>query len=129
MEPGWEPEWVPEWEPEWEPEWNQDGNLWGKLDGNLIEPSLGPNYDQTWTKRVSLGVPGVFPWGSLGGLWGSLEGSVGDQTGGQVWSGTGPAPGTQKVLKVCNCSQKQLQPPFAGQGRYQILGPPRDSLK
>ena len=108
-----------------EPGWN----LWGKLDGNLIEPSLGPNYDQTWTKRVSLGVPGGFPWGSLGGTWGSLEGSFGDQTGGQVWSGTGPAPGTQKVLKVCNCSQKQLRAYFAGPGRYQILGLPRGLSK
>ena len=62
------------------------------------------------------------PWGSLGGPWvllggsleapwrvlgGSLEGSLGDQTGTQGWTGTGPAPGTQKVPKVYNCRQKQ----------------------
>ena len=64
------------------------------------------------------------PWGSLGGPWvllggsleapwrvlgGSLEGSLGDQTGTQGWTGTGPAPGTQKVPKVHNCRQKQAQ--------------------
>ena len=108
---------------------NLNGNLWGKLDGNLNEPNLGPNSDQTWIKRVSLGVPGGFPWGSLGGPWGSLEGSVGDQTGAQLWSGTGPAPGTQKVPKVCNCSQKQLRAYFGGSGRYQIFGPPRGLSK
>ena len=63
------------------------------------------------------------PWGSLGGPWvllggsleapwrvlgGSLEGSLGDQTGTQGWPGTGPAPGTQKVPKVCNRRQKQV---------------------
>ena len=63
------------------------------------------------------------PWGSLGGPWvllggsleapwrvlgGSLDGSLGDQTGTQGWTGTGPAPGTQKVPKVCNCRQKQV---------------------
>ena len=30
-----------------------------------------------------------------------------DETGAQRWSGTGLAPGTQKVPKVCNCHQKQ----------------------
>ena len=125
MKPGWQPECKPEWEPEWEPE----RELVGEAGWNLNEPNLGPNYDQTWIKRMSLGVPGGFPWVSLGGPWGSLDGSVGDQTGAQLWSGTGPAPGTQKVLKVCDCSQKQLQPPFAGQGRYQILGPPRGLSK
>ena len=63
------------------------------------------------------------PWGSLGGPWvllggslevpwrvlgGSLDGSLGDQTGTQGWTGTGPAPGTQKVLKVSNRRQKKV---------------------
>ena len=56
---------------------------------------------------------------------GSLEGSVGDQTGAQLRSGTGLAPGTHKVPEVCNCSQKRSGHRFAGAGRYQILEPPR----
>ena len=78
--PGWELEWEPEWEAGWEPEWEPE---WALLGG-----SLGA------------------PWRVLGG---SLEGSLGDQTGTQGWSGTGPAPGTQKVPKVCNCRHKQAR--------------------
>ena len=69
-------------------------------------------WDQTGTKLGPKGYPsgslGV-PWGSLGGLWGSLEGSLRDQPGTQLRSGTGPAPGTPKVPKVCNCRHKQAQ--------------------
>ena len=51
------------------------------------------------------------PWGSLGG---SLGGSLAEPRG----SGTGPAPGAQKVPKVCNCRQKQA----GGQtGRHETL--------
>ena len=64
------------------------------------------------------------PWGSLGGPWvllggsleapwkvlgGSLDGSLGNQTGTQGWTGTGPAPWTQKVPKVYIGLQKQAQ--------------------
>ena len=90
---------------------------------------MSPIWDQTGTK---LGPTGR-PWGSLEGPWGSLgvpwevlggslegpwsvlggylEGSVGNQTGTQDWSGTGPAPGTQKVPKVCDGRQNQAQDP------------------
>ena len=82
IEPGWEPEWEPGWEPEWEPIWDQ------------TETKLAPNEG-----------PLEAPWGSLGAslelLWGSL--------GTPGWSGTGPALGTPKVPKVCNCRQKQAQ--------------------
>ena len=107
MEPGWEPEWGPEWESEWEPTWYQTGT------------KLGPNGPDSLEG----------PWRSLCGPWGSLEVSVGDQTGAKLWSGTGPAPGTQKVPKVYHSSQKHSGHGFAGSGRYQILGPPGDSLK
>ena len=46
--------------------------------------------------RIILGGPWGVPGGSLGGSWGSPG-----------VSGTGPAPGTQKLSKVCNCAQKQ----------------------
>ena len=84
------------------------------------------------------------PWGSLGGPWvllggsleapwrvlgGSLDGSLGDQTGTQGWTGTGPAPGTQKVPKVYNCRQKQPRDKLLGTARRQILGPPRGLSK
>ena len=36
-------------------------------------------------------------------------GSLGAQTGSTDWSGTGLAPGTQKVPKVCNGLQKQAR--------------------
>ena len=115
----------PEWELEREPQWIQDGNLNGDLSGNLnghLDGNLNGDLDrnlngnQPGTKQgLNLNQKGVLrgslegPWGSLGGPWGSLEGSLGDQTGTQDWSGTGPAPGTQKVPKVYNCHQKQAR--------------------
>ena len=82
------------------------------------------NLDQKGVLRGSL----EGPCGSLGGPWGSLEGSLGDQTGTQDWSGTGLAPGTQKVPKVYNCRQKQAE----GQTtRYQAVpdfGAPEGTL-
>ena len=71
--------------------------------------------------RVLVGSPGVSFWdhfgiilesfwdhfGFLGGPWGVPGGSLGGPWGSPGVSGTGPAPGTQKVSKVCNCAQKQ----------------------
>ena len=112
----------PEWELEREPQWIQDGNLNGDLSGNLnghLDGNLNGDLDrnlngnQPGTKLgLNLDQKGVLrgclegPWEFLGGPWCSLEESLGDQIGTQDWSGTSPAPGTQKVLKVCNCSQK-----------------------
>ena len=79
------------------------------------------------------------PWGSLGGPWvllggsleapwrvlgGSLDGSLGDQTGTQGWTGTGPAPGTQKVPKVSNHRQKRDQGQTTWQGAATDFGTP-----
>ena len=76
------------------------------------------------------------PWGSLGGPWvrvlgGSLgpwglpRGVLGDQTGTQGWTGTGLAPGTQEVLKVCNCLEKQAW----GQARQHEAAPDFETPK
>ena len=61
---------------------------------------LGPDWDQTSTKLGSFGGPLGVPWGLLGAPWEDPWGTPGVP-------GTGPAPGTQKVPKVCNCRQKQ----------------------
>ena len=95
---------------------NPNGKLngnWGKPDRNLNEPNLGPN----WNQQASFGGPWKVlgdPWVVLGRslegpLGGSPEESIGDQAGTQGWTGTGPAPGTQKVPKAYNCCQKQAQ--------------------
>ena len=90
-------------------------NLNGKLDGNLngdLDRNLNGNQPGT-TQGLNVNQKGVLrgslegPWGSLGGPCRSLGESLGDQTGSQDWSGTGLAPGTQKVPKVYNGLQKQ----------------------
>ena len=53
----------------------------------------------------SLGDPWGVPGSSLGGPWGLSGGSLWEPGG----PGTGPAPGTPKVPKVCNCRQKQAR--------------------
>ena len=61
---------------------------------------LGPDWDQTSTKLGSFGGPLGVPWGLLGAPWEDPWGTPGVP-------GTGPAPGTQKVPKVCNRRHKQ----------------------
>ena len=80
---------------------------------------------------VVLGCSLEGPWRLLGGSLGApWMGPFGDQTGTQGWTGTGPAPGTQKVPKVYNCRQKQAQGQTTrqhrGGGFWDPLG---DSLK
>ena len=82
-------------------------------------------------------------WGSFGGHLESFGGHLrpfGDHLGtkmGPKWKareskggpGTGPAPGSPKVPKVCNSRLKQPVGISGGSRRYQSLGPPGDSLK
>ena len=105
----------PEWELEREPQWIQDGNLNGDLSGNLngnLDGNLNGDLDRNLNGNqpgTKLGLnsdqKGVLSRGSLEGPWGSLEGSLGNQTGTQDRSGTGLAPGTQKVPKVYKSSK------------------------
>ena len=61
---------------------------------------MGSKQVQDWNQmKVVLRLLGV-PWGLLGAPWEDPWGTRGVP-------GTGPAPGTQKVLKVCNSRQKQ----------------------
>ena len=94
-------------EPEWEPERKAGSARDWEPNWGQTGTKLAPNLDQTSTKL----------------------GPKLDQIGTQLRSGTGPAPGSQKVPKVCNCRHKQARAPIAGTGRYQILGPPRGLSK
>ena len=76
-----------------------EGNMDGNLNGNLNGTKMGPKWDPN-----------------------------GDQTGAQRWSGTGPAPGTQKVPKVCNCRQKQACTQTSRHGALPDFGAPCGTL-
>ena len=78
---------------------------------------LGPDWDQTSTKLGSFGGPLGFPWGLLGAPWEDPWGTPGVP-------GTGPAPGTQKVLKVCNCRQKQARKQISRRSTLPDFGTP-----
>ena len=70
---------------------------------------LGPDWDQTSTKFASFGGPLWVPWGLLGAPWEDPWGTPGVP-------GTSLAPGTQKVLKVCNSRQKQARKQISRHG-------------
>ena len=57
------------------------------------------------------------PWGLLGAPWEDPWGTPGVR-------GTGGAPGTQKVPKVCNCRQKQAWTPIRRQRTVPDFGTP-----
>ena len=116
---------------------NPNGKLngnWWKPDGNLNEPNLGPTSVLGGLWKV-LGDPWVILGCSLEGPWrlnwrvlgGSLEGSLGDQTGTQGWTGTGPAPGTQKEPKVSSKTGPGTNYPAPRGDRF--WDPLGDSLK
>ena len=96
-------------------------NPWRFL-GGFLEGSLEGPWRAPW--RV-LGGSLEGPWGLLGG---SLEGSLGDQTGTQGWTGTGPAPGAQKVPKVYKCRHKQAQGQTTRQRAAADFGTPWGTL-
>ena len=83
------------------PNWNQTGTKLGS-NWDQIGTELGLNWDQTGTK---LGPN----WDQSGIKLGTKMRPKLYQTGTQVWSGTGPAPGSQKVPKVSNSRQKQAR--------------------
>ena len=84
---------------------------------------LGPDWDQTSAKLGSFGGPLEVPWGLLGAPWEDPWGTPGVP-------GTDPAPGTQKVPKVCNRRQKHAQGLWCRHGATPDFGTPiGDSLK
>ena len=129
---------VPKWdqngtkmEPKWdqngtkmEPKWDQNGTKKGPK-WNQNGTKMGPKWDQNETKMGPKWVPN-----------GSQMGSPGLRAPVRHLSGTGPAPVRHRDPKsviFVKLSSKQAPAPLGslhpGTGRYQILGPPGESLK
>ena len=97
------------------------GPKWNKI-GTKLGTKLGTKMEPNWTQiDTKLGTKMRPKWDQKGTKMGPRGTSMG--------SGTGPAPGAQKVSKVWNCRQKQLGAFRAGRVWYQILGPPKGLSK